>query len=123
MARELDIIPNLKWLVKQINNISLDKEQITLFNNSTINTYNLQPGFLLITATPIFNAAFPDPALSKGASMIIYVGNNISNIPVFQNGYEPYDLNISGPLQTITGNILHKYYSTGAQWVGGVHFT
>jgi hypothetical protein len=119
MARELDIIPNLKWLVKQINNISLDKEHVILFN-STVNNINLQPGFSFITVSPIVDIVFPDPALNKGATIIIY--STFFGISVAQNGYEPFDLGFSIPLSSIQGNTFYKYYSTGTKWVGGVHF-
>lgn len=118
MARELDIIPNLKWLVKQVNNIALDKERVSLFG-SGLNNINLNPGFSFITSASN-TITFPNPALSQGGIIIIY--NNGSVIFVTVNGYEPFDVGFASPLTSIQSDIFYKYYSTGSKWVGGVHY-
>ena len=119
MARELDIIPNLKWLVKQVNNIALDKEQVSLFSSGFINNINLNPGISFMTAASN-SVTFPDPALSQGGIIIIY--NTGSVIFVTANGYEPIDVSFGTPLTSIQYNVFYKYYSTGSKWVGGVHY-
>ena len=124
MARELNIIPNLQWLVKQVNNIALNKRQImnTSVNVPATNT-NLTPGLWYYSGTSLNGAfVFPDPSLYKGQTILIYFGGPIGGPPAFSNAYTPIDSAFQVPISTFQIKLLYKYYSTGTLWVGGIHY-